>query len=90
MDDKSQWDWNPGQRVIADMAPWRSEFNWIEEPQVSPDGEKIAAIVNQSEGEFTVCVTNQNFATGGTGRIAEAFELKGSKNIRIYTIAILF
>jgi len=59
MDDKSQWDWNLGQRDIADMASWRSKFNWVEEPQVSPDGEKIAAIVNQAEGEFTVCGNGQ-------------------------------
>ena len=59
MDKKSQWDWNLGQRDIADMAQWQDRFNWIEEPYVSPDGEKIAAIVNLAEGEFTVCVNGQ-------------------------------
>ena len=59
MDDSSQWDWNLGQRDIADMASWRSKFNWVEEPQASPDGEKIAAVVNQADGEFTVCVNGQ-------------------------------
>ena len=59
MSSKSEWDWNIGQRDIADTAQWRKKFNWVEEPYVSPDGEKIAAIVNLSEGEFSVCVNDQ-------------------------------
>ncbi|MDX2500445.1 MAG: WD40 repeat domain-containing protein, partial [Deltaproteobacteria bacterium] len=59
MDNKNQWDWNIGQREIADTNQWRGKFNWIEEPYVSPDGEKIATIVNLAEGEFSVCVNGQ-------------------------------
>ncbi len=59
MDNKTQWDWNLGQRDIADMAQGQDRFTWIEEPYVSPDGEKVAAIANLAEGEFTVCVNGQ-------------------------------
>ena len=61
MGSKSEWDWNIGQRDIADTAQWRNQFNWVEEPYVSPDGEKIGAIVNLAEGEFTVCVNGQSW-----------------------------
>ncbi|MBW2585072.1 MAG: hypothetical protein JRE36_16330 [Deltaproteobacteria bacterium] len=53
MGSKSEWDWNIGKRDIADIAQWHNTFNWVEEPYVSPDGEKIGAIVNLAEGEFT-------------------------------------
>lgn len=51
----SQWDWNVGKKVIADLSHWYNAFEWIEEPYVSPDGEKIAAIVKTGEMTFSVC-----------------------------------
>ena len=54
MADNESWDWEPGEKRI-DVGKWRDQFNWVEEPQASPDGEKIAAIVNIDEGEFKVC-----------------------------------
>ena len=54
MADNESWDWEPGEKRI-DVGEWRDQFNWVEEPQASPDGEKIAAIVNIDEGEFKVC-----------------------------------
>ena len=61
MFDAKNWNWEAGQRVISDMNQWQSKFNWIEEPYISQDGEKIAAIVNDSEGEFNVCVNDETW-----------------------------
>jgi len=52
------WDWQTGEKIIA-VGPWQETFNWVEEYQVSPDGERIAAIVNQDEAEFRVCVNGE-------------------------------
>ncbi len=58
MVDVANWDWETGEKVIA-VAPWSEQFKWVEEFQVSPDGERIAAIVNQDEAEFRVCVNGE-------------------------------
>lgn len=52
------WDWETGEKVIA-VGPWKQTYRWVEEYQVSPDGEKIAAVVNQDEGEFRICVNGK-------------------------------
>jgi hypothetical protein len=56
MDHSTNWDWDPGKRLIADLDSWKRTYNWIEEPHASPDGEKIAAIVRTEDELFTVCV----------------------------------
>ena len=60
---KSGWDWEISKRVIADIEHWRHLFNWVEELYVSPDGEKVAAVVNLAEGEFNVCVNGETWGT---------------------------
>ena len=60
MHDLNSWNWDIDNREIADLTRWQQQFNWVEEPCVSPDGEKIAAIVNLAEGEFNVCVNGQS------------------------------
>ncbi len=60
MVDKSGWDWSTPQKSIP-IAEWHDRFGWVEEPSVSPDGERIAAIVNIDEGEFNVCVNGQTW-----------------------------
>ena len=50
------WDWEIGKRLITDTNEWKTSFEWIEEPNVSPDGEKIAAIIRDEEMTFSVCV----------------------------------
>ncbi len=52
--------WDTGEKKIP-FSDWKKAYNWVEEPQTSPDGEKIAAIVNIDEGEFTVCVNGQSW-----------------------------
>ena len=63
MQEINRWDWEIGTREIADLGRWKQDFNWVEEPYVSPDGEKIAAIVNLAEGEFNVCLNGQTWET---------------------------
>jgi hypothetical protein len=58
MVESANWDWDSGDKVI-DISDWQNHFNWVEEPYVSPDGEKVAAIVNIDEGEFSVCVNGE-------------------------------
>ena len=60
---KSDWDWEPGRKEIADIGQWQGRFNWVEEPAASPDGEKIAAVVNLAEGEFNVCLNGDLWET---------------------------
>ena len=64
MDPKVTWDWESGQKEIAAFSEWTDRFNWVEEPYVSLDGEKIAAIVNVAEGEFNVCVNDETWDRG--------------------------
>ncbi len=56
MADSVEWDWETGEKLVADINEWSALYNWVEEPYVSPSGEKIAAIVNVGEGEFNVCL----------------------------------
>ena len=55
MVDTSNWDWEVGRRQVADLNGWRNAFEGVEEPQASPDGEKLAAVVQTDEAEFSVC-----------------------------------
>ena len=60
MVDTENWDWETGQQVVP-LNDWRQQYRWVEEPQVSPDGQHVAAIVNAAEGEFYVCVNGQTW-----------------------------
>ncbi|MDP3286282.1 MAG: WD40 repeat domain-containing protein, partial [Desulfobacterales bacterium] len=56
MNSINNWDWNTGRRMIADIGEWKTRYQWVEEPYVSPEGEKIAAVVKPPEDEvFTIC-----------------------------------
>lgn len=58
MNDKTTWNWDTVQDPI-DLAHWDTQYNWVEEYRVSPDGEQVAAIVNLGEMEFGVCVNGK-------------------------------
>ncbi len=60
MTDKTTWDWQTEKKQIP-IKEWQDNFNWVQEPCVSPDGETIAAIVNTDEMEFSVCVNGENW-----------------------------
>ncbi len=59
--DVSKWDWQPGERKIAEPGAWSEKFEWVEELTASPDGEKIAAVVCAEAGEFTACVNGETW-----------------------------
>ena len=62
MVDSKSWDWETGEKKIP-LGDWKSRFKWVEEPYVSPDGERVAAVVNIDEGEFNVCVNGESWET---------------------------
>ena len=59
MSSKSSWDWEVGKREVLDIAAAGQEFEWLEEPSVSPDGERIAAVANLGPAEFGLLVNGQ-------------------------------
>ena len=61
MQSLNEWDWEVGERLISDINSWKNGYQWIEEPYASPDGEKIAAIVNVGEEEFNVCINGETW-----------------------------
>ena len=64
MVDISSWDWDIGKKQVSDTDTWKDTFSWIEEHCVSPDGEKIAAVVKTDEMEFSVCVNGTAWENG--------------------------
>ncbi len=55
MVEKKDWDWEIESRVIVELLDCPLRYIWREEPKVSPDGEKIAFIINEGENKFSVC-----------------------------------
>lgn len=54
------------------VKDWTQDYHWVEDFQVSPDGKKIAAIVNLDEAEFSVCVNGERWDE----RFEKAWSLK--------------
>ncbi len=59
MQNRASWDWESGSRIVADLRDCSSTAQWVEEPHVSPDGERFAAVACVGEAEFTLCVNGQ-------------------------------
>jgi len=56
MNETTSWDWEVREKCIADLGAWKSRYAWVEEPYVSPDGEKIAAVIKlPGEETFSLC-----------------------------------
>ncbi len=53
--EKVSWDWDVGEKKIVSTSYCSTQFEWIEEFQVSPDGEKIAMVAKVGGFEFSVC-----------------------------------
>ena len=56
---EAAWDWELGTRIIQELASCDHEYQWREEPVVSPDGETPAFVVNLEEGIFGLCVNGK-------------------------------
>jgi hypothetical protein len=54
MKNKDSWDWETDSKEVP-IGEWREKYNWIEDIHVSPDGEKVASIVNIDDAEFGIC-----------------------------------
>jgi hypothetical protein len=59
MADTSNWNWEPGEREVVDYGSWKEDHDWVWEPYASPDGETLAAVVQNEEGEFTMLVNGE-------------------------------
>ena len=66
MEGQSSWDWQPGKRRIQDAGACSTDVVWMEEPVASPDGERLAAVVNLEDAVFGLCVNG--------GILEETFE----------------
>ena len=55
------WDWESKEKMLAEPAKWKDQFEDVWEPYISPDGEKIASIVKIGEGEFNMCVNGNTW-----------------------------
>ena len=58
MVNSATWNWEPGERQVADLGAWEAQYKWVEEVQASLDGERFAAVVN-ADDEFTACVNGE-------------------------------
>jgi len=56
MGDQQNWDWEVGERLVTDLDEWKQTYANVYDEVVSPDGEKIGAIVKDEEGNLTCCV----------------------------------
>ena len=59
MQPETAWDWEIGNKPVLILSSCSSEYRWQEEPCVSPDGEKIANVVNLDDALFGVCVNGE-------------------------------
>ncbi|MCA1961213.1 MAG: hypothetical protein LDL33_10490, partial [Desulfomonile sp.] len=55
-------DWEIPSKCVTDLHEWREKFSEIQEPVVSEDGERIAAIVKTEDDSFSVCVNGELWA----------------------------
>ncbi len=56
----TSWDWDTKEKVISNLKEWKEKFNSSEEILVSPDFEKIVAIVKVQEGK-TFCINGETW-----------------------------
>ncbi len=61
MSNIESWDWEIKEKMLAEPAKWKDQFEDVWEPYISPDGEKIASIVKIGEGEFNICVNGNTW-----------------------------
>ncbi len=78
------WDWQTEEKTIP-VGEWKKRFKWVEEFHASPDGEKIAAIVNKEEGVFQICENGSVWET----EFEKSWDLKYTPDNRCTAIVSL-
>ena len=61
MNGKDSWDWQPGQKVVADLSRLGSSYAGVHEYTASPDGQTLAALVKTEDDKFAVWVNGQEW-----------------------------
>jgi hypothetical protein len=56
MSNIESWDWESKEKMLAEPAKWKGQFEDVLEPYISSDGEKIASIVKIGEGEHNIAI----------------------------------
>ena len=57
--DIENFDWQPGKKNPADFSKIKSEYKRVDELAVSPDGERLAALVQNEDDSFGICVNGE-------------------------------
>ncbi|MCL4468094.1 MAG: WD40 repeat domain-containing protein [Deltaproteobacteria bacterium] len=55
-DAESRMDWDTKEKMIANIDEWKSRYAEVRPFNVSEDGEKIGAVVQNDDEAFTVCI----------------------------------
>lgn len=63
--ERNGWDWTPGTRAVTPQSFCREGVAWLEEPVVSPDGERVARVAALEEGGFSLCVNGELLSEDG-------------------------
>ena len=81
---KHSWDWKTSTKEIASISDWTSSFPEVQEIVISPDGERVAAIVMTEDETVTVCVNGELW----TNTFEKAWSLKFSPGSRLFCIGM--
>ena len=79
MTNLTDWDWETPEKQVA-MKDWTDRFRWVEEPYASPDGEKVAAIVDAYRKRWII---EEFFKALKTGCNYQKHQLESSKTLLI-------
>lgn len=59
MGERQNWDWETKEKCITDLNLWKTKSIDIRELTASPDGEKVAGVVQPETRRFTLCVNGE-------------------------------
>lgn len=55
------WDWDKGKRTVLPSVEAKEGWLWQEEPCISPDGERLAAIIRRDDESFSLRVNDEEW-----------------------------
>ena len=84
MTHSATWDWDIQEKPVTDIAEWNEKYTEVHELVVSPDGEKVAAIVQTDDESFRPCVNGQVWENG----FEKAWSLRFSPDGRLVCLAM--